>query len=119
MIRTALIAAATLVAFASAAAAQAPLSQNPPTQTVICLDVNGQTLPVSCKVPASRLDKREDICLCHTGMQVDIAICPDGVKAPAENRAYEKARKAAVKHGSLLGATYEGQPMCVAGRNTY
>ena len=67
----------------------------------------------SCKVPASRLDKREDFCTCRTGTQVDISICPDGVKAPAENRAYEKARKAAVKNGSLIGATYEGQPMCV------
>ena len=119
MIRTTLIAAAAFVAAAGAASAQAPLSQNPPTQTIICLDVNGQTLPVSCKVPASRLDKREDFCTCRTGTQVDISICPDGVKAPAENRAYEKARKAAVKNGSLLGATYEGRPMCVTGRNTY
>ncbi|MBA4010412.1 MAG: hypothetical protein C0481_00970 [Phenylobacterium sp.] len=119
MIRSALIAVATLVAFAGAASAQAPLSQNPPTQTIICLDVGGQTLPVSCKVPASRLDKREDFCTCRTGTQVDIGICPDGVKPPAENRAYEKARKAAVKNGSLLGATYEGRPMCVTGRNTY
>ena len=116
MIRTTLIAAAAFVAAAGAASAQAPLSQNPPTQTIICLDVNGQTLPVSCKVPASRLDKREDFCTCRTGMQVDIAICPDGVKPPAENRAYEKARKAAVKSGSLLGDLYEGRPMCVAGR---
>lgn len=119
MIRTALIAAAALVASAGAALAQAPLSQNPPTQTIICLDVGGQTLPVSCKVPASRLDKREDFCTCRTGTQVDISICPEGVKPPAENRAYEKARKAAVKKGSLIGATYEGQPMCVTGRNTY
>ena len=72
MIRTTLIAAAAFVAAAGAASAQAPLSQNPPTQTIICLDVNGQTLPVSCKVPASRLDKREDFCTCRTGMQVDI-----------------------------------------------
>jgi hypothetical protein len=119
MIRNALIAAAALVASAGAAFAQAPLSQNPPTQTIICLDVSGQTLPVSCRVPASRLDKREDFCTCRTGTQVDIAICPDGVRPPAENRAYERARKAAVKNGSLLGAMYEGQPMCVAGRNTF
>lgn len=118
MIRIALLAVAALAA-AGAAAAQAPLSENPPTQTIICLDVGGQTLPVSCKVPASRLDKREDFCTCRTGTQVDISICPDGVKPPAENLAYEKARKAAVKNGSLIGATYEGRPMCVTGRNTY
>ena len=116
MIRTALIAAAALLASASAASAQAPLSQNPPTQTIICLDVNGQTLPVSCKVPASRLDKREDICTCRVGVRVDVPICPAGVKPPAETLAYEKARKAASRDGSLIGDLYQGQPMCVAGR---
>ncbi|WP_312161963.1 hypothetical protein [Phenylobacterium sp.] len=119
MIRIALIAAATLVGSAGAALAQAPLSQNPPTQTIICLDVGGQTLPVSCKVPASRLDKREDFCTCRTGTQVDAPICPDGVKPPVENLAYEKARKAAAQDGSLIGDLYEGRPMCVTGRNTY
>ena len=39
-----------------------------------------------------------------------------GVKPPAENRAYEKARKAASRDGSLIGDLYQGQPMCVAGR---
>lgn len=115
MIRTALIALA-LTASAGAALAQAPLSQNPPTQTVICLDVSGQTLPASCQVPASRLDKREDICLCRAGTMVDAPICPPGVKPPVENLAYTKARKAAAKDGSLLGDLYEGKPMCVAGR---
>ncbi len=119
MIRTALIAAVAFVVSAGLAAAQAPLSQNPPTQTVICLDVSGQTLPVVCKVPGSRLDKREDICICKRGTRVDAPICPDGVKPQAETRKYEKARKLAAKDGSLIGDLYEGQPMCVAGRNTY
>ena len=118
MIRIALFGAALFAASAGLAGAQ-PLGPNPPTQTVICVDVGGQSLPAVCNVPASRLDKREDFCTCRTGTQVDISICPDGVKAPAENRAYEKARKAAVKNGSLIGATYEGQPMCVMGRNTF
>lgn len=120
MIRPVLIAAAALAASSGSALAQAPLSQNPPTQTVICLDVNGQTLPVSCRVPASRLDKREDICLCHQGMRVDVPICPPGVRPPAENVAYEKARKAAAAGDmSLIGDMYEGRPMCVAPRNTF
>jgi len=119
MIRTALIAAAAFVASAGLAWAQAPLTENPPTQTVICLDVGGQTLPVTCKVPGSRLDQREDICTCRIGTRVDIAICPAGVKPPVENLAYEKARKVAARDGSLLGDLYEGKPMCVTGRNTY
>jgi hypothetical protein len=52
-------------------------------------------------------------------MKVDVPICPPGVRPPAENIAYEKARKAAAKDMSLIGDTYEGKPMCVAGRNTY
>ena len=119
MIRIFALSAAAFAASAGLAVAQAPLSQNPPTQTVICLDVNGQTLPVSCRVPASRLDKREDICLCQQGMKVDVPICPPGVRPPAENVAYEKARKAAAQDMSLIGDTYEGRPMCVAGRNTF
>lgn len=118
MIRSFLIAA--VAASAGPALAQAPLWQNPPTQTVICLDVNGQTLPISCRVPASRLDKREDICLCHQGMKVDVPICPPGVKPPPENVAYERARKAAArKDMSLMGDMFEGRPMCVEGRQTY
>lgn len=119
MIRATILAATALALSAGAASGQAPLSQNPPTQTVICLDVNGQTLPVSCRVPASRLDKREDICLCHQGMKVDVPICPPGVRPPAENLAYEKARKAAAKDMSLIGDMYEGRPMCVAARETF
>lgn len=119
MIRTFALAAAAFALSTGAALAQAPLTQNPPTQTVMCLDVNGQTLPISCNVQASRLDKREDICICHQGMKVDVPICPPGVRPPAENIAYEKARKAAAKDMSLIGDTYEGKPMCVAGRNTY
>lgn len=116
MIRTALFTAAAFLASAGLASAQAPLTQNPPTQTVICLDVGGQSLPAVCKVPASRIDKREDICVCHTGTMVDVSICPAGVKPPAETAAFERARKAAVKNGSLIGAMYEGKPMCVEGR---
>lgn len=116
MIRTALIAAAALASSAGLAFAQAPLSQNPPTQTVICIDVGGQSQPAVCQVPASRLDKREDICVCRIGVRVDVPICPAGVKPPAESRAYEKARKEASRDGSLLGDLYEGRPMCVEGR---
>ena len=116
MVRTVLFGAALLAASAGFAQAQVPLNQNPPTQTVICLDVGGQSLPAACNVPASRLDKREDICICRTGVRVDAPICPPGVKPPAESLAYEKARKTASRDGSLIGDLYRGQPMCVTGR---
>lgn len=116
MIRQVLVAAILLAAPATALASGS-MSANPPTQTTICLDVNGQSLPAVCKVPGSRLDRREDICLCRQGMRVDAPVCGPDQKAPAENIAYEKARKAAARDGSLLGDLYEGQPMCVAQRN--
>lgn len=117
MMRTTLVALAAFAGSAGLASAQAPLSQNPPTQTIICLDVSGATLPVSCKVPASRLDKREDICQCAAGQRVDVSICPPGVRAPPENVELMRARRLAVKDGSLIGELFKGQPMCVEGRN--
>jgi hypothetical protein len=110
--------AATLSLLAGAAAAQS-LADNPPKSTIICLDVGGKSLPATCKVSGSRLDAREDICLCPAGGErVTIPVCPKGVRAPGESLAYEKARRAAVTHGSLAGATFNGQPMCLAARNT-
>jgi hypothetical protein len=119
MIRSILISAAAAALALSGAAAAQSLSANPPTETVICLDVNGQSLPAVCKVPGSRLDKREDICICRVGMRVTAPVCPEGVKPPTENIAFERARKAAARDGSLIGDLYEGKPMCVAPRNTF
>lgn len=102
---------------AGAAAAQS-LADNPPKATIVCLDVAGRSLPATCKVPGSRLDAREDICLCPAGGdRVTIPVCGKGVRAPGESLAYEKARRAAVSHGSLVGATFNGQAMCLAPRN--
>ena len=81
-------------------------------------EAGGKNLPARCRVQASRIDAREDICLCPAGGdRVTALVCPAGVRAPAESAAYEKARHAAVNHGSLVGAMYNGQPMCVAPRN--
>jgi hypothetical protein len=117
MIRFVLLSAAAYAALAGGAAAQS-LSANPPTETVVCLDVNGQSLPAVCKVPGSRLDKREDICICRVGMRVTAPVCAAGVKPPAENVAFERARKTAARDGSLIGDLYEGKPMCVEPRLT-
>lgn len=105
------------LALCAGAAFAQPINENPPTSTVICLDVSGGSLPVRCNVPASRLDPREDICLCHDGMRVDVSICPAGVRPPPENLALMRARRQAVRAGSLIGATFEGRPMCVAPRH--
>lgn len=118
MIRALLLATAMFAAASGPAAAQS-ITGNPPSETVLCLDVNGQSLPAVCKVPASRLDKREDFCLCRAGTKVIAPVCANGTKPPTENIAFEKARKAAGRDGTLVGDLYEGKPMCVAERSTY
>src|SRR3954451_19130425 len=100
-----LLTAAAFCLSAGVAAAQS-LADNPPKSTIICLDVAGRSLPATCKVPGSRLDAREDICLCPGASErVSIPVCPEGVRPPGESAAYERARHAAVNHGSLAGAT--------------
>jgi hypothetical protein len=114
MIRASFIAA---LALAGTAAHAADMSSNPPTRSHICLDVSGQTLPVVCRAPASRLDKREDICQCPQGRLVDIAVCGPGQHEPPDGIALDKVRRLAAKDGSLIGDQFNGRPICVAPRN--
>lgn len=108
--------AAMLLALAGAAAAQS-LSENPPTRTSQCIDAGGQLIPAVCQVPGSRLDLREDICTCPNGGQrLEVAICAKGQHAPPEGRALNRVRAEASRKGTLLGAMYKGQPICVAPR---
>jgi hypothetical protein len=81
--------------------------------TSICLDPAGRSIPVTCQARPSRVEHEEYICQClRGGEQVTIQVCPEGVRPPAESAAYERARRAAVRHGTLLGATYQGRVMC-------
>jgi hypothetical protein len=97
----------------------ASLSDNPPKATTICLDPGGQMRPARCRAQASRLDAREDICICPAAsMAVKTPVCEPGVKPPPESARYERDRLAAVSHGSLIGATWQGQPICVSRRNS-
>jgi hypothetical protein len=84
--------------------------------TTICLDGGGHQAAVHCKTQdASRLSNREDICICPAATrQVTASLCTAGVHPPAESAAYEQARLKAVNNGSVVNATWQGQPMCVA-----
>jgi hypothetical protein len=101
------------------AASAASLADNPPSTRTVCIDPAGKSLPANCRVgQASRLDAREDICLCPAGAErVEAPVCPRGVHEPAESAAYERARREAIHHGTLAGAMYNGRPMCVTARN--
>lgn len=111
--------AATILSLGAGAASADSLADNPPKSTTICLDAGGHQLPARCRAQASRLDAREDICICPAASQpVKVAVCASGVHAPAESAAYERDRLKAVSHGSVVGAMWQGQPMCVAPRNS-
>lgn len=115
--RSLLIASAAIGAalfLAGAAPGSGPL--DPATRT-ICVDVNGQTRPVVCHAPSSRIDNRDDICLCEIGRRVEAPVCGAGERPQAETRAFDRARDAASRDGSLVGDLFDGRPMCVAPRN--
>ena len=117
MTKTIAIALAAAAALAAGAVRAQQVGPNPPTWTVICLDPSGRMLPKHCDVPASRLDARENICLCPAASdRIKVSICPPGVHAPAESAALERARSHAMKGGSLEGASFDGRPMCVDAR---
>lgn len=107
------LAAAGLLTAAAAQPGSSPLS---PAVQDICLDVGGQTLPVYCQAPASRIDQRYDICICPMGRRVQAPVCAPDERPQPETRAFENARRAAAKDGSLVGDLFEGRPMCVAPR---
>jgi len=94
------------------------LSDNPPKSTTICLDSSGRMRPAHCRAQASRLDATEDICICPAGaQQVKASVCEPGVKPPPESATLMRERMRMVSHGSVVGATWQGQPICVAPRN--
>jgi len=108
-----------ILGLAAAAALAGAVRAQPEATTTICLNPGGQARPVTCRShDASRINQQDDICQClHGGQEVTVAICPAGVKAPPESAAFERARYAAVSKGSLVGASWQGRPICVAPRN--
>lgn len=107
---------AIFAALAFAALAGSSLAQPEPMRlatTSQCLDVGGQTRPVTCRRSASRLPTRDDICTCKVGTLVTVPYCPAGVSPPAEDRAFEKARLDLARDGSLVGDQYQGRDICV------
>lgn len=104
-----------LVGAALALCAGAAQAQESTERTMVCVDVNGALSAADCHGQASRLQTREDICLCSKGGQrVEASICPPGVSPPGESLAVAKARNEVVrKERTLVGASFEGRPLCV------
>jgi len=111
------ILAVSAAALMTAAAGVPGSSPSDPATRTICLDLGGETRPAVCTAPSSRLDGRDDLCLCPTGQRVEAPVCGPGERPQAENLAFEKARKFAARDGTLVGDVYADRPMCVAPRN--
>lgn len=106
------------LALAAGAASAQPISENPPTKTIQCIEVGGQSIPPVCQVPGSRLDPREYICTCPNGGQrVEASVCAKGQKPPPESKALDIARRLGIKDGTLVGDKVGDHPICVAPRN--
>jgi hypothetical protein len=70
-----------------------------------------------CRAQPSRLARREDVCLCPHGRRVEASICPPGTAPPPESLAVARARIQILhRQSSLVGATFEGRPLCLAPR---
>jgi hypothetical protein len=109
--------AVSAAALLTAGAGEPGSSASRPATRTICIDLGGQSRPAVCTYPASRLDDREDFCRCGDAQRVEAPVCGAGDRPQAETRAFERARKAAAKDGSLVGDLYADRPMCVSPRN--
>lgn len=110
--------AAIALAFAAMLGSASAVAQDQPQRVrtvTICVDSAGRAEAPTCRVPATRIQRKEDLCLCAVGDKVEAPICPPGVRPPPESRELEAARRKAVDAGGLIGAMFEGQPICVKG----
>jgi hypothetical protein len=111
-----LAAAAAAGLTASAVALDAARAADGPKTQTICLDTGGHQRPATCHGygGGSRLAQQDDVCTCPGAAQIVKApTCGAGETPPAEGLAFEQARLKAINNGSLVGASYQGKPMCV------
>ncbi|MBS0332331.1 MAG: hypothetical protein JSS35_06155 [Proteobacteria bacterium] len=103
-------------AFGAAGLAASASAADAPKTMTICLSSGGQLEPATCRGygGGSRLASQDEVCSCPGASQmVKAPTCAPGEVPPAESAAYEQARLKAITHGSLVGATWQGKPMCV------
>lgn len=98
------------LAFAGAASAQDAPKLG---RTEICVTGSGHVEPGVCKVIGSG-SMRNNSCRCPKGGRATpVSICERGMKAPVEDKAFRQFRAKAAKDGTLVGTTWQDQPVCV------
>lgn len=85
--------------------------QPQPEEGMICLETNGAEAPAVCQRGDAWHDA--DLCTCKSGMRFKIPVCGPGEKPAPDSVAADRARRDAMKTGTLYGATYQGRQMCV------
>jgi hypothetical protein len=118
MFRAFVVAAA--LALAAGAAAAKPQTNRPDVSTV-CVDVNGALRRPTCRQHlTTRINPTDDVCTCPTGQQVEVSVCPPGVAAPPDSLEVNRARNQVLREQStLVGASWQGRPLCVAPGESY
>jgi hypothetical protein len=106
-----LIAGVLIAAFAGAGATALAAGQPHSEEGMICLETNGAESPSVCQRGDVWHDA--DLCTCKSGMRFKIPVCAPGQKPPPDSVAVDRARRDAMKTGTLEGASYNGSPMCV------
>jgi hypothetical protein len=103
--------AAAAVVMAAGANAQPVHKSEHREEGMVCLYTNGAMAPSTCRVGDSWGDA--DLCTCREGTRFAAPVCGPNEKPPAESVALNRARRDAMRAGSLYGASFEGRPMCV------
>ncbi|HVY04035.1 MAG TPA: hypothetical protein VG983_10300 [Caulobacterales bacterium] len=100
---------------AAAACSSQQMTAGEADTATACIDVSGAQAIVKCvKHESTLLGGDEGFCTCPTpARQVKASPCAPGESPPAETSAYRAAVREAAKDGSLIGDTFEGQPMCI------
>lgn len=113
MFRSLFAGAVLAAALAGGAAAQ----PHPNATTWVCMDVNGALKGADCRAQPSRLAPNEDICICSQGVRAQASVCPKDVEPPGESAAVANFRRMYLRNRqTLVGASYQGQPLCVLPR---
>jgi hypothetical protein len=102
----------TMIAAASGLAYAQPQPAPHSEEGMMCLETNGSETPAVCRVGDAWHDA--DLCSCGDGgMRFSVPVCAPGEKPPPDNVALDRARKDAMKAGTLDNLTVNGRHVCV------
>jgi hypothetical protein len=101
-----------LFTLAALAVALPALAQGPSGTATVCLGLDGATRAPACR--NGSMWRQDDMCVCPMNAdQVQAPYCAPGETPAPDSHKANNARHEAARHGSLVGATFEGHRFCV------